>query len=149
MVDIQSVTFSGSCDENYLEIRLSTETGRIIERFCAGTENNRITEPVITNSNGVFVKWKKQKDSASASFTGKWSTKALTCCNKVTLQNLFQYSGDYIMDSTSGVYRQEEGVNILFQKVNQLGFSGWFIGSDKKSIALINPVILYIIFNSS
>ena len=140
MVDIQSVTFSGSCDENYLEIRLSTETGRIIERFCAGTENNRITEPVITNSNGVFVKWKKKKESTSALFTGKWSTKGLTCCNKVKIENLFQYSGDYIMDNASGVYRQEGGINIFFQKANQLGFSGWFIGKSQNSVTLINPV---------
>ena len=136
MVDIQSVTFYGSCEENYLEIRLGTETGRIINKFCAGTQP---ADPIITNSNGVLVKWKKQKESA-ASFTGKWSTDVVACCNQIKLENLFQFSGVYIMDSNTGVYSQEEGENILFQKVNKLAFSGWFIGSDKNLIGLINPV---------
>ena len=137
MVDIQSVTFSGNCDENYLEIRLGTETGRLLAKLCTGSNP---PEPVITNSNGVFVKWKKKKESTSALFTGKWSTKGLTCCNKVKIENLFQYSGDYIMDNASGVYRQEGGINIFFQKANQLGFSGWFIGKSQNSVTLINPV---------
>ena len=137
MVDIQSVTFSGNCDENYLEIRLGTETGRLLAKLCTGSNP---PEPVITNSNGVFIKWKKQKESTPASFTGKWSTKGLTCCNKVKIENLFQYSGDYIMDNASGVYRQEGGVNILFQKANHLGFSGYLIGKSQNSVALINPV---------
>ena len=139
MVDIQSITISGSCEENYLEIRLGTETGRVVKKFCAGTQP---AEPILTNSNGVLVKWKKKKES-TASFTGKWSTKAVACCNKIKLENLFPFSGVYNMDSSKGVYIQEEGGNILFQKANMLGFSGWFVGKDKNSIGIILPVIIF------
>ena len=89
----------------------------------------------------MFVKWSKQRES-SASFTAKWSTSAVICCNKIKLENLFQYSGVYSLKANSGLYRQLGGHYIIFQRVNKFGFSGWFVGSDINRVALINPVSL-------
>ena len=115
------------------------ETGTLIKKLCTGSSD---TDSINTNSNGVFVKWVKQKDSTTTSFTGKWTTSTVTCCSKIKLENQesSKYNGLYNFDTNSREYKQENGDGILFQAANKLGFSGWFVGENKNQIGLINPV---------
>ena len=130
--------FSGTCEENYLEIRLGQWNGKVVKKFCSGVSSGSVS----TNSNGVYVKWVKKADTAS-SFSGKWTTTTVTCCSKIAMETPWDnVNGIYNFDKTAGHYKRESGEFILFQKSNFNGYSGWLIGTDKNSASLLNPVSL-------
>ena len=115
---MQETEFSGSCDENYLEIRLGTEEGRRIKKFCSGSQP---TGHVHTNSGGVYVKWVKPPGDTASSFSGKWRT----------------------LDIATGHYKQEDGENILFSSEMKFGYAGWFVGTDTSTAGVLNPVCIH------
>ena len=130
--------FSGTCEDNYLEIRLGQWNGKVVKKFCSGESSGSVS----TNSNGVYVKWVKKADTAS-SFSGKWTTTTVTCCSKIAMETPWDnVNGIYNFDETAGHYKRESGEFILFQKSNFDGYSGWLIGTDKNSIGILNPVLL-------
>ena len=138
---LQETEFSGSCDENYLEIRLGTEEGRRIKKFCSGSQP---TGHVHTNSGGVYVKWVKPQGDTAASFSGKWRTAAVSCCDKILLDSYFtSYSGFYSLDAATGHYKQEGGENILFSSEMKFGYAGWFVGTDTSTAGVLNPVCFH------
>ena len=51
--------FSGTCEDNYLEIRLGQWNGKVVKKFCSGDSSGSVS----TNSNGVYVKWVKKGDT--------------------------------------------------------------------------------------
>ena len=121
---------------------MGTESGRVIKKLCTGSAT---TGSINTNSNGVYVKWVKQKDSTSTSFTGKWTTSTVTCCNKILLENQMfsSYNGFYSFDTAAGYYKQESGDTILFSGANKYGYSGWYLGPNKNQVGVLNPVSIF------
>ena len=115
---------------------MGTESGRVIKKLCTGSAT---TGSINTNSNGVYVKWVKQKDSTSTSFTGKWTTSTVTCCNKILLENQMfsSYNGFYTFDTAAGYYKQESGDTILFSGANKYASSTSIMVS--KTIRVFDP----------
>ena len=147
---LQETEFSGSCDENYLEIRLGTEEGRRIKKFCSGSQP---TGHVHTNSGGVYVKWVKPQGDTAASFSGKWTTTAVSCCTSISLESPFNFNnanGVYNFDAASGHYKHESENIILYSHPNRLGHTGWFFAHhDMNHIEILNPVCTSVkIFNA-
>ena len=116
----------------------------MVKKFCPGE-----TGSLSTNYNGLYIKWVKQKDSSS-SFSGKWTTTEVACCNKILIENSYSnYNGYYNLDPNTGNYMQESGNQVLVKAKNKnskynppSSVSGWFISEDiNKYIANIyNPV---------
>ena len=117
------ITFSGSCDDNYLEIRRGSESGHLVKKFCTG---NLPTGQILTYSNTVSIKWVKVQDS-SDSFTGVWTTSELTCCGKVALENHANSNGFYTLNTATGVYQADDTSNdyVVFKKTD-----GWYVGPN-------------------
>ena len=140
----QAIESSGNCEDNYLEIRQGLESGAVVKKFCPGE-----TDSLSTNYNGLYIKWVKQKDSSS-SFSGKWTTTEVACCDKILIENTYStYNGYYNLDPNTGNYLQESGNQVLVKAKNKnskynppSSVSGWFISEDiNKYIASIyNPV---------
>ena len=66
----------------------------------------------------------------SASFTAKWTSKEVTCCDKVILEGFLhspQSNGIYKLDPDTQQFKQENGNKILHQKKGKIG---WFVGED-------------------
>ena len=135
--------FSGTCEDNYLEIRLGRWNGKVVKKFCSGDSSGSVS----TNSNGVYVKWVKKKGTTS-SFSAKWTATTVTCCSKIVVETPWESeNGIYNFDEAKGHYKQESGDHILFQAQNigfaSGSFSGWFFGKDVgKGIGVLNPVLL-------
>ena len=138
--------FSGTCEDNYLEIRLGQWNGKVVKKFCSGDSSGSVS----TNSNGVYVKWVKKKGTTS-SFSGKWTATTVTCCSKIVVETPWDnWNGIYNFDEAAGHYKQESGDKILYQKINfDNSYSGWFIGPDEKQASILNPVLLTTFVNLS
>ena len=125
-----------------MEIRQGLESGAVVKKFCPGE-----TGSLSTNYNGLYIKWVKQKDSSS-SFSGKWTTTEVTCCNKILIENSYSnYNGYYNFNPNTDNYTQDSGNLFLVKAKNKNTFlpsyvSGWFISLDINNYypTIYNPV---------
>ena len=92
----------------------------------------------------MYVKWVKPPGDTASSFSGKWRTAAVSCCDKILLDSYFtSYSGFYTLDPATGHYKQEDGENILFSSEMKFGYAGWFVGTDTSTAGVLNPVCIH------
>jgi len=113
-VELSIITkFSGTCEEDYLEVRIGGKDGVLIGKYCKGQD---IPATLQVPTNSVFMVWKNTKDSI---MKGTWVAYTIpACCDKLYWEAQFWDKLNVTFDGRD-VYTNSGGKFLFWTKKTQ------------------------------
>jgi len=108
-----TTNFVGTCDEDYLEVRIGEKDGVLIGKYCKGQD---IPATLQVPTNGLFMVWKNTQDSF---MKGTWVAYTIpACCDKLLWEAQIWDKQNVTSDGRN-VYKNPVGKLLFWTKKNQ------------------------------